>query len=141
MTCDKVNQLNVSIIMTFEIILNTKILKIIKINLYYIFNTWKTLPCLMNYEKYENLAITIQNIFTLKLSLVNRYYTFRKSQTYILYMKNVNYNYFISPNKETQIIPLICFLSQKLKIMKMKGGCVPYNFQNCIEFCQNILLL
>jgi hypothetical protein len=127
-----------SIIMTFEIILNTKILKIIKINLYYIFNTWKTIPCLMNYE---NLAITIQNMFTLKLRLVNRYYTFRKSQTYILYMKNVNYNYFISPNKETQIIPLICFLLQKMKIMKMKGGCVPYNFQNCIKFCQNILLL
>ena len=95
----------------------------------------------MNYEKYEHLAITIQNIFTLKLRLVNRYYTFRKSQTYILYMKNVNYNYFISPNKETQIIPLICFLLQKMKIMKMKGGCVPYNFQNCIKFCQNILLL
>ena len=56
----------------------------------------------MNYEKYEHLAITIQNIFTLKLRLVNRYYTFRKSQTY---MKNVNYNYFISQNKETQIIP------------------------------------
>ena len=89
----------------------------------------------MNYEKYENLAITIQNIFTLNLRLMNRNYTFRKSQTY---MKNVNYNYFISQNKETQIIPLICFLSQK---MKMKGGCVPYNFQNCIKFCQNILLL
>ena len=92
----------------------------------------------MNYEKYEHLAITIQNIFTLKLRLVNRYYTFGKSQTY---MKNVNYNYFISQNKETQIIPLICFLSQKIKIMKMKGVCVPYNFQNCIKFCQNILLL
>ena len=92
----------------------------------------------MKYEKYEHLAITIQNMFTLKLRLVNRYYTFRKSQTY---MKNVNYNYFISQNKETQIIPLICFLSQKMKIMKMKGGCVPYNFQNCIKFCQNILLL
>jgi hypothetical protein len=50
----------------------------------------------MNYEKYENLAITIQNMFTLKLMLVNRYYTLRKSQTY---MKNVNYNYFISQNK------------------------------------------
>ena len=83
----------------------------------------------MNYEKYENLAITIQNMFTLNLSLVNiyMYYTFRKSQTY---MKNVNYNYFISQNKEPQIIPLIFFLSQKMKIMKMKGGCVPYNFQN-----------
>jgi hypothetical protein len=92
----------------------------------------------MNYEKFENLAITIQNIFTLKLRLVNIYYTFRKSQTY---MKNVNYNYVISQNKETQIIPLICFLSQKMKIMKMKGGCVPYNFQNCIKFCQDILLL
>jgi hypothetical protein len=91
----------------------------------------------MNYEKFENLAITIQNIFTLKLRLVNIYYTFRKSQTY---MKNVNYNYVISQNKETQIIPLICFLSQKMKIMKMKGGCVPYNFQNCIKFCQDILL-
>ena len=92
----------------------------------------------MNYEKYENLAIAIQNIFTLKLRLVNRYCTFRKSQTY---MKNVNYNYFISQNKETQIIPLICFLSQKTKIRIMKGGCVPYNFQNCIKFCQDILLL
>ena len=83
----------------------------------------------MNYEKYENLAITIQNMFTLNLRLVNicMYYTFRKSQTY---MKNVNYNYFISQNKEPQIIPLIFFLSQKMKIMKMKGGCVPYNFQN-----------
>ena len=92
----------------------------------------------MNYEKYENLAITIQNIFTLNLRLVNRYYTFRKSQTY---MKNVNYNYVISQNKETQLIPLICFLSQKMKIMKVKGGCVPYNFQNCIKFCQSYLLL
>ena len=92
----------------------------------------------MNYEKYENLAITIQHMFTLNLRLVNRYHTFRKSQTY---MKNVNYNYFISQNKETQIIPLICFLSQNMKIMKIKGGCVPYNFQNCIKFCQNILLL
>ena len=92
----------------------------------------------MNYEKYEHLAITIQNIFTLKLRLVNRYYTFGKSQTYL---KNVNYNYFISQNKETQIIPLICFLSQMMKKMKMKGLCVPYNFQNCIKFCQNILLL
>jgi hypothetical protein len=92
----------------------------------------------MNYEKYENLAITIQNIVTLNLRLVNRYHTFRKSQTY---MKDVNYNYFISQNKETQIIPLICFLSQNMKIMKMKGGCVPYNFQNCITFCQSILLL
>jgi hypothetical protein len=92
----------------------------------------------MNYEKYENLAITIQNMFTLNLRLVNRYYNFRKSQTY---MNNVNYNYFISQNKKTQIIPLICFLSQKMKIMKMKGGCVPYNFQSCIAFCQNILLL
>ena len=92
----------------------------------------------MNYEKYENLAITIQHMFTLNLRLVNRYHTFRKSQTY---MKNVNYNYFISQNKETQIIPLICFLSQNMKIMKIKGGCVPYNFQNCIKFCQNILFL
>ena len=92
----------------------------------------------MNYEKYENIAITMQNICTLKLRLVNRYCTFRKSQTY---MKNVNYNYFISQNKETQIIPFICFLSQKMKIMKMKGGCVPYNFQICIKFCQNILLI
>ena len=92
----------------------------------------------MNYEKYEHLAITIQNIFTLKLRLVNIYYTFSKSQTY---MKNVNYNYVISQNKETQIIPLICFLSRKMKIMKMKGGCVPYNFQNCIKLCKNILLL
>jgi hypothetical protein len=40
-------------------------LKVIKINLYYIFNTWKTLPCLMNYEKHEHLAIKIQNMFTL----------------------------------------------------------------------------
>jgi hypothetical protein len=92
----------------------------------------------MNYENYEYLAITIQNSFTPNLRLVNRYHTFRKSQTYI---KNVNYNYFISQNKETQNIPLICFLSQKMKIMKMKGGCVPYNFQNCIKFCQNILFL
>ena len=92
----------------------------------------------MNYEKYENLAITIQNIFTLNLRLVNRYYTFRKSQTY---MKNVNYNYVISQNKETQLIPLICFLSQKMKIMKVKGGCVPYNSQNCIKFCQSYFLL
>ena len=22
-----------------------------------------------------------------------------------------------------------------------EGGCVPYNFQNCIKFCQHILLL
>ena len=73
----------------------------------------------MNYEKYENLAITIQNMFTLNLRLVNIYYTFRKSQTY---MKNVNYNYFISRNKEPQIIPLICFLSQKMKIMKRRVG-------------------
>ena len=87
---------------------------------------------------YEHLAITIQDIFTLKLRLVNRYYTFGKSQTYL---KKGNYNYFISQNKETHIIPLICFLSQKMKIMKMKGVCVPYNFQNCITFCQNILLL
>ena len=86
----------------------------------------------MIYEKYENLAITIQDILTLNLRLVNRYYTFRKLQTY---MKHVNYNYFISQNKEAQIIPLICLLSQKMKIMKMKGGCVPYNFQNCIKFC------
>ena len=63
------------------------------------------------------------------------------TQSQQIYMKNVNYNFFISQNKETQIIPLICFLSQKMKIMKMKGGCVPYNFQNCIKFCQNILLL
>jgi hypothetical protein len=56
-------------------------------------------------------------------------------------MKNVNYNYVISQNKETQIIPLTCFFSQKMQIMKLKGGCVPYNFQNCIKFCQNILLL
>jgi hypothetical protein len=98
----------------------------------------KNVSCLMNYEKYENLAITIQNMFTLNLRLVNRYYTFRKSQTY---MQNVNYNYFISQNKETQITPLICFLSQKMKTMKMKGVCVPYDFQKCIKFCQNILLL
>jgi hypothetical protein len=28
-----------------------------------------------------------------------------------------------------------------MKIMKMKGGWVPYNFQHCRKFCQNILLL